>query len=198
MQATGPRGVTVKEGYAGLENLEPDSAEYVAELDRLRQVERDTEARITDTLRIISAGGTIFDLRTYAAENQWNVSDRTLHRYINQANKRIAQLVEKDRGKLLNKALVQRETLYARALESGDWRSALACLDSREKLLGLFPTRQAPAATSAVVQLNIQEVIVRAPESSLPRPITINALPNALPEAIPHVHAQAAENLPSS
>jgi hypothetical protein len=162
-----------------------DSEAYAQEAERLTRSMPSHEQRVSDTLRILSAGGHFLDVKAYAAEQGWNCTDRTIFRYIRKAYQQIEKLLEKDRGKLLSKALIQRETVYARAMESGDWRAALACLDSREKLLGLFPAKQVHVAGSGLVQLHIEELVVRAPEALPPRPepLTIEATSHDDPNA---------------
>jgi hypothetical protein len=91
------------------------------------------------------------DLRRYAAEKEdakeepWTipdggrpVSERTLWRYIQQTDKMIAETCRESRKRLFRRHMASRRALYAKALNQGDVRAALACLDSEAKLAGLF------------------------------------------------------------
>jgi hypothetical protein len=100
--------------------------------------------RVDEVLRIRLDGAQLHDLKAYAAERQWNVSERQLFRYAKAADALIMRHAEKDREALIVRHVAQRRALYARALNSGDYGTALRVLDSECQLLGLFP--KAPAA----------------------------------------------------
>ncbi len=59
----------------------------------------------------------------------------------------MARTLGKDRAKLLARHLMQRRLLYAKALETGDWRGALAALKDEAELECLYdpPPSDAPA-----------------------------------------------------
>ena len=65
-------------------------------------------------------------------------SDKTLWRYLSLANKQIAESCRTSSKRLLQRHQAQRRHLYAKANSAGDYRTALACLDSEAKLQGLF------------------------------------------------------------
>jgi hypothetical protein len=101
--------------------------------------------RIEEIMLIRLSGAAFHDVRNYATEKGWQVSRAQLYRYQQQADDLIADSLEKDRPRLLDLHVARRRTLYARCVESGDWRAALAIADSEARLLGLFPpTRIAP------------------------------------------------------
>jgi hypothetical protein len=105
-----------------------------------------TQQRVEQVAEIRIAGGSFSDIRHYASEKDeetsrpWRVSDRQLWRYIAQADALISTRIEQDRTKRFNLAIAQRQALYARAFEAGDWRAALSILKDRDELWGLYPS----------------------------------------------------------
>jgi hypothetical protein len=106
--------------------------------------------RVGEILRIRLDGAEFWDVREYVrekeqedgsvwqlAEGQTPLSDSQLWRYIAKADKEVAASCRASRKKLLRRHLAQRRNLYAKAVSQGDIRTALACLDSETKLLGL-------------------------------------------------------------
>jgi hypothetical protein len=104
------------------------------------------EERVAQVLALRLAGAEFHDVVQYAAVNGWNVQERQLWNYATRADDLLAQTTEADRGKLLRLHLAQRRLLYAKALESGDWRAALAVKKDEAELLGLYtpPPPEAP------------------------------------------------------
>jgi hypothetical protein len=109
------------------------------------------QQRLDEILAIRLDGATFFDVRRYVAEQEaegkepWtialggkHVSERTLWRYIEKTDRMIAQTCREGRKRLLRRHLAQRRALYAKCVNMGDMRAALACLDSEAKLAGLF------------------------------------------------------------
>jgi hypothetical protein len=87
-------------------------------------------------------GAEFHDLRAYAQEKGWGVSDRQLWRYVAASDRLIERSFEADRGKLLRRHAMQRRALYARALQDGDYRAALAVARDEAELHGLYPGRK--------------------------------------------------------
>ena len=112
------------------------------------------------------AGAEFTDIRKYAAENGWRVSDSQLWRYIRKTDEILAQSLERDREKLLNRHLAQRFALYARAMSVSDYRTALAVLKDQAELQGLYSAEEAPDPApqqQPVVQITqIVQTIVQA------------------------------------
>jgi hypothetical protein len=101
--------------------------------------------RVEEVLQIRLAGAEFWNIRQYAAEKEWHVSDRQLWRYVAQTDQLLAEQLDKDRDKILNRHVAQRRTLYARAVQTGDYRAALAVLADEAKLWGLYaPQKLAP------------------------------------------------------
>jgi hypothetical protein len=126
------------------------------------------QQRVEQVLKIRLLGAQFHDVREYAQANDpetgrpWNVSDGQLWRYIKASDDLLAETLEHNREKLLNRHVAQRHTLYARAMEAGDWRAALAVLDSEGKLLDLFPTKKLELGgkDGSPITLHIVEEIV--------------------------------------
>src|SRR5579871_2448870 len=114
--------------------------------------------RVEEILRIRLDGAEFIDVREYVREKErepgsiWEVpdgakplSDAQLWRYIARSDQLLAQSCRASRKKLYRRHLAQRRNLYAKAVNQGDIRAALAVLDSEAKMIGLFaPVKVAP------------------------------------------------------
>src|SRR5262245_54279929 len=101
--------------------------------------------RDEDVFKIIVLGGEFHDIREYAVKHGWGLSDTQLRRYQTKALELCQARVERDRDKVLARHLMQRRAIYARAMEAGDWRAALAVAKDEAELFGLYPpTKIAP------------------------------------------------------
>ena len=101
--------------------------------------------RVDDVLRLILAGAEFPEIRHYASEHNWDVSERQVRRYLEAAYCRLAQMTERNRDQLLGRHLMQRRALYARCLRGDDLRTALIVLKDEAALEGLYPpTKIAP------------------------------------------------------
>lgn len=96
-------------------------------------------ARVDEVLRIRIDGAGFHDIRRYAAENGWGVSDRQLERYIGKADRLLRERLERKASRLRALTVAKMRNLYARAVQAADYRTALACLQAEAKLLGLYP-----------------------------------------------------------
>ena len=99
----------------------------------------DIRKRVDDVLRIMLDGARYHDVVQYSAENGWNVRERQLRQYMARARKLMAVDQRAKRRTLMVEHIAQRHQLFARAISTGDLRSALAILDSLAKLQALFP-----------------------------------------------------------
>jgi hypothetical protein len=95
-------------------------------------------ARVAEILEIRLDGASFGDCVTYGTEKGWNVSERQVGRYIEQADKLLAERTEKRRRRLLNMHVARREKLFARAVNAADLRTALAVLADQAKLQNLY------------------------------------------------------------
>src|SRR5438128_1153910 len=103
--------------------------------------------RVQEVLQLRLNGAEFYDLQVHAQEHEWNVSDRTLWRYVAAADRLIGQSLEDDRDKLIRRHVAQRRSLYARALNDGDLRTALAIVKDEAEIQGLYaPKKIAPTS----------------------------------------------------
>jgi hypothetical protein len=98
--------------------------------------------RIEEVLRIRLDGAQFHDIVQYASEQKWNVSERQLWNYITRADELLVERQDKNRKKVVARHLAQRQSLYARAVNAGDYRTALAILADETKLRGLYPEKE--------------------------------------------------------
>ena len=90
--------------------------------------------RVEEIVQIRLSGAEFADIREYARENGWNVSDSQLWRYIRASDDLLAEGFERDRDKLFVRHVAQRRALYARAMQIGDYRMALAVVKDAQEL----------------------------------------------------------------
>jgi hypothetical protein len=98
--------------------------------------------RVEEILQIRLRGAEFADIVQHAAQNGWNVKERQLWYYIEQGDQLLAETLEKDRGKLVNRHVAQHRVLFAHAFSSADYRTALAVMRSEAELLSLFPPKR--------------------------------------------------------
>ena len=82
------------------------------------------------------------NIRQYASEQGWGVSDRQLWRYVEASDTILAETLERDRDKIVNRHVAQRRALYARTISVSDYRTALAVLKDEAELLSLYPPKR--------------------------------------------------------
>jgi hypothetical protein len=107
-----------------------------------RATRAEVAARVEEVLHARLNGAEAHDLRALAREKEWNVSDRQLWRYVEAADRLIEEHFEKDRDRLFRRHVFQRRALYARVLQDGDYRTALAILKDEGELLNLYPAKR--------------------------------------------------------
>jgi RecB family endonuclease NucS len=98
----------------------------------------EVERRVQEVLRIRLDGAALHDVVQYATEMKWDVSERQVSHYIRRADDLLVERNDRNRKRLLARHCAQRESLYARAVNGADYRTALAVVDSLAKLQGLF------------------------------------------------------------
>jgi hypothetical protein len=105
--------------------------------------------RVEEIYSIRLAGAGFHDIREYAREKKWGVSDSQLYRYLEQADDIIRDSLAKDRLMLLDLHIARRRMLFARCVESGDWRAALAVARDEALLYRLYePPKALPDKTT--------------------------------------------------
>lgn len=113
------------------------------------------ELRVSEILRIRLDGAEFWDVREYAREQEqidgspWKLadgdkpmSDGQLWRYIAKSDEMIREQCRASRNRIIRRHTAQRRNMYAKAVAAGDYRTALACLDSEAQLLGLYPPKE--------------------------------------------------------
>ncbi|MGH9929005.1 MAG: hypothetical protein ACREA9_07225, partial [Pyrinomonadaceae bacterium] len=136
-------------------------------LPNMKATKDHAEPRLQEIIKIRLAGATFSDIRPYAAENGWNLADRTLWHYVKKSNEALAQHAEKTRDELINRHLGQRRKIYAKCVAGGDYTVALAALKDEANLLGLYPEKgqsEKPATTQTNVTLNVLTIDQRRAE----------------------------------
>jgi uncharacterized Zn finger protein len=103
-----------------------------------RATKAEVAARVEEVLHARLNGAEFHDLQALAVEKEWQVSDSQLWRYVQAADQRIEKTFEPDRQKIFRRHVLQRRALYARALQDGDYRTALAVLRDEAELHGLY------------------------------------------------------------
>ena len=110
----------------------------------MKSTKAEIRRRVEEIVRLRLAGAELVpDIVQYAASQNWQVRRRMLWNYVDRADRIIARGVEKDRQKLLARHLRQRRLLFARALEQGDIRAALAVARDEAELEALYPPQKA-------------------------------------------------------
>lgn len=99
----------------------------------------ETANRLRDVAKLMVAGAEFAEIRQFASERQWGVTDRSIRRYMEKAYKRMAEASKRDSKQLLGRHLMQRRALYARCLKQGDHRTALNVLKDEANLQGVYP-----------------------------------------------------------
>src|SRR5581483_775477 len=122
------------------------------------QAERNRR-RVEEVLRIRIDGAQAWDVAEYVREHEcgdqaadpWKLADgekplseAQIGRLIRQADRQILESVRGDLGQLVARQLVQRRTLFARAVNNGELSVALACLRDESNLLGLYNGAETP------------------------------------------------------
>jgi hypothetical protein len=95
--------------------------------------------RVEEILAMRLAGAGYPEILQHSAENGWGLKERQLREYIARSDELLAQSQEPKREKRVNLHLAQRRLLHNKALEVGDYRTALAVLQDSAKLEGLYP-----------------------------------------------------------
>jgi hypothetical protein len=139
----------------------------------MRATTETIRARVNDIIRILLDGAQPWDCTSYVSEREatgdapWAVpeggkplSSRQIRRYVEGAEREIGASCRTQTKKLLRRHLAQRRSLYARAVNKGDERTALAVLRDEAELLGLYEselTRQVNDLRQRMARLQQRE-----------------------------------------
>jgi hypothetical protein len=131
------------------------------------------QLRIEEVLRIRLDGAEFWDVREYAREkeketgspwelkdNEKPLSDATLWRYIGRADTLIAESCRSSRKKLFRRHLAQRRNMYAKAINAGDIRTALAVAQDEAELLNLYPPKRTEVTGKNGGALQMESVVM--------------------------------------
>ncbi len=110
-----------------------------------RSTKAEVQRRIDEVFRLRLNGAILQDIRDFAQENGWDVSDAQLGRYMQKADEMMAEELTRGRKKRLALHLARREFLYAKAVLAGDLRTALAVLKDNAQLCNLYPKPKVPS-----------------------------------------------------
>lgn len=152
---------------------------------RIKSTRRVVQLRIAYIMKMRLAGAEWYDLIKLVNANSdepreplpdgpgaepWNVSRRTMERYVQLANRWMVKYADRDREATIVRHVAQRRALFNNAVDTGDYRLALSVLDSEAKLLGLYP-KNPSAMTDEEIDAAIDAEIAarqRSPYRQLP------------------------------
>src|SRR5260370_42095662 len=113
------------------------------------------QQRVAEIHELRLAGAEFWDIREYASAPEgkecqrkgppWGVSDSQLWNYIKKSDELLEKTIETDANKNRRKHIAKRSNLYARALNSGDVRTALMVAKDHAELEGVYPAKPMPA-----------------------------------------------------
>ncbi len=117
--------------------------------------------RVQIVLRLRLAGAQFADLLEFAngeaVEGRdggpWGLTEAGLRYVITEANKLLAETARQSRGEMFEQHIARREFLYARAIDKGDERTALAILRDQAELCGLYENESIVELEKAVEEL---------------------------------------------
>ena len=128
----------------------------------------EVKARVEEVFRLRLDGAQYHDIVQFAAENDWNVRERQIREYMARADKLLVERRDKSRQQLIALHMARRETLYARALNAADYRTALAVLCDAAKLRGLYPSDKPKSDGSDILGDLLREAVRRGLEAASP------------------------------
>jgi hypothetical protein len=94
--------------------------------------------RITEVLRIRLDGAQLHDVVDYFAEKKQTITETEAEDLIRQADDLLVQRRDRKRSRVITRHIAQRETLYARAVNAADYRTAASILNDIARLQGLY------------------------------------------------------------
>ena len=101
------------------------------------------EARVTKVFNLLAIGVDRAGILQYGKEQNWQVGDRQIDRYMKAATEALQKLAKFDRDYELGLASKRLNELYQSLLKIQDYKGALNVQRERNKLFGLYaPTTQ--------------------------------------------------------
>jgi hypothetical protein len=116
-----------------------------------RSTKAETEQRVEQVYKMLLGGATFPDIREFAVapEQQWDVSDTQIRRYMTAAYQLIRERYQAKADYSFNLHMLRREQLLAHAMGAGDFGTALRVLQDAAKLEGLYPPTKIAPTTPA-------------------------------------------------
>jgi hypothetical protein len=118
--------------------------------------------------------------------DQKPLTPKAIRRYIDAAERTIAEMVEDDLDKIMARHLAQRRGLFQKAVSQGDIRAALAVLQDEAHLLGIYPAKrtEVTGANGGPISLAVLVAAVQqAEQEKLAAPPPIEIADQATPPA---------------
>lgn len=135
------------------------------------------QKRVDDLLRIRLDGAEWWDIREYVREKEaepgsnWHraeaeepISESQIRRYLQRADDLVMKSHQRSRKRLFRRHLAQRRHLYSKAVNAGDIRVALSCLQDEAKMLGLYPAEPKKERGEPPFYLPLQQPLVAEEE----------------------------------
>lgn len=95
--------------------------------------------RVDKIFHLIMEGDFEFSkVKRLSEEEGWGVTDRQLYNYIDRADDKFEEIADIHREKEFGKALFSLNLLFKKALKKTDYRTCLAVIKERNKLLGFY------------------------------------------------------------
>ena len=137
---------------------------------RRRADKHTVRQRVSTCVEMILCGKTFRQIFDHAREQGWHVRKSQMKKYTRAAHQQIEKASAEERHNLKAFHFARCGMLYRRALEQGDIRAALRCLDSQAKLLGLFdpePRQQQTAQERQAAAANAVDEAIKALQQAL-------------------------------
>jgi hypothetical protein len=117
--------------------------------------------RVEEVYKLRLGGAEFSDIVQFASapEQAWGVSERQLWNYVRAADRLVTERFDAKAGHLLNRHILQRRTLFAHCMSSGDYRTALAVLRDEAELEGLTRQREADEAKIAGLEALVAALV---------------------------------------
>jgi len=130
--------------------------------DKCTMVE--AERRRGEILKMLLVGASRQDILRYAKKEKWNVGDRQVDTYINEAKAVAVQDLEKDREKNLAFHVRRNEMLLNKCLHIHDYKGALSVDKNIAELKNLYPNKL-KVEHSGGIAVSLAELVKQAVEN---------------------------------
>jgi hypothetical protein len=137
-----------------------------------KSTKAEVDSRIHEVFKLRLGGAELPDLREYAQAQSppWGVSDGQLWRYVKAADALCVKYLDAKSEHLLARHLLQRRQLYAHAMGAGDFRTALAVLESEARLEALDPLTRLRLREAEELEQRIAELERRHDQDGRTKP----------------------------